>query len=256
MITNHNLEQQCIRGMKRRAEQETTAIPKVYEQESIKFFMQTGGILPVFNSVRLSLYRRRNSSLPVIPHNLTEFDIPDDWKKDNLGGDFLQINVDTDARLLDFVSQCGLERLAEAKHWNADAQSMKPSLFAALPDKYQTTYTSLITNLSELSLNNNIILNPETIMMDFETAAINSFESAYPTASCKSCYFHYCKNLYKQIGKKGCIKLYQEDYIVKHCMGRLFSLPLLPLDIINEIFTDMFPTDRRLQKFCDYICST
>ncbi|CAF4662045.1 unnamed protein product, partial [Didymodactylos carnosus] len=138
-------------------------------------------------------------------------------------------------------------------------QSMKPSLFAALPDKYQTTYTSLITNLNELSLNNNIILNPETIMMDFETAAINSFESAYPTVSCKGCYFHYCKNLYKHIGKKGCIKLYQEDYIVKHCMGRLFFLPLLPLDIINEIFTDtldMFPTDRRLRKFCDYVCST
>ncbi|CAF0782312.1 unnamed protein product [Didymodactylos carnosus] len=58
---------------------------------------------------------------------------------------------------------------------------------------------------------------------------------------------------------KGCIKLYKEDYTVKHCMKRLFSLPLLPLDTINEVFTDtldMFPTDRRLQKFCDYICST
>ncbi|CAF1547575.1 unnamed protein product [Didymodactylos carnosus] len=132
---HQNLEQQCIRGMKRRAEQETTAIPKVYEQESIKFFMQTGGILPVFNSVRSSLYRCRNSSLPVIPHNLTEFDIPDDWKKDNLGGDFLQINVGTDARLLGFVSQCGLERLAEAKHWNADGT------FYTAPRLFSQAYT-------------------------------------------------------------------------------------------------------------------
>ena len=46
-----------------------------------------------------------------------------------------------------------------------------PRIFALLPDKTQATYHRLFTTLKELLHN----AEPDTMMMDFEKVAINSF---------------------------------------------------------------------------------
>ena len=79
--------------------------------------------------------------------------------------------------------------------------SMKPIVFAALPDKYETTYSILLQALIEYAKTNNFILSPTSILIDFELSAFNAFKSFFPNANILFCHFHFAKNIIKNLKK-------------------------------------------------------
>ena len=77
--------------------------------------------------------------------------------------------------------------------------SMKPIVFAALPDKSEDTYLTLLQSLIIYAQKNNIILSPTSVLIDFELSAYNAFKKTFPKANILFCHFHFAKNIMKHV---------------------------------------------------------
>jgi len=44
-----------------------------------------------------------------------------------------------------------------------------------------------------------ILASPETILLDFESAAINAFRSAFPSTTVTGCYFHLTRSVMRNV---------------------------------------------------------
>lgn len=78
---------------------------------------------------------------------------------------------------------------------------MKPIVFAALPDKSELTYSSLLRSLVEYAQLHGLLLSPSSILIDFESSAYNSFKKFFPNAKILFCHFHFAKNIIKHLKK-------------------------------------------------------
>ncbi|PKY59054.1 hypothetical protein RhiirA4_481494 [Rhizophagus irregularis] len=58
---------------------------------------------------------------------------------------------------------------------------------------------------------NDIELKPQSIITDFELAAINVLHSKFPDINNKGCYFHLCQNGWRQIQRCGLAIQYEND---------------------------------------------
>ena len=52
---------------------------------------------------------------------------------------------------------------------------------------------------------------PRTINIDFEQAVIKSVNSKLPTTEVRCCNFHWKKNVFSNVGEKGCLSLFDEN---------------------------------------------
>ena len=86
-------------------------------------------------------------------------------------------------------------------------------------------------------------LHPTNIMVDFEKAAINSFEEHFLTVT-SGCFFHLCQNIYRKIQSEGLTGQYLLDMEFVQNLKMLPSLAFVPeeevVDCFNTIMVD-FP---------------
>lgn len=61
-----------------------------------------------------------------------------------------------------------------------------PLVFCLLPNKRSSTYCKVLNKLKELRPQ----LNPKSIMMDYEKAQINAFQSVFKDITVRGCFFH------------------------------------------------------------------
>ncbi|CAF4570257.1 unnamed protein product, partial [Rotaria magnacalcarata] len=121
-----------------------------------------------------------------------------------------------------FDSSIGIKLLGDNAHWNADGTfrtapklfyqsysihvwdkfSMKPVIYAALPNKNTNTYDTFLNELIVYAQINGISLTPKSILIDIEMAAHQAFSKNFPTAKIKGCQFHFGQNIWRQIKKK------------------------------------------------------
>ncbi|CAF1509351.1 unnamed protein product, partial [Didymodactylos carnosus] len=137
----------------------------------------------------------------------------------------------------------------------------KPSVYCLLPSKHRESYNAMINGLLFLANSNGITLNPKTIMLDFEEAAILAFNQHFPNALTKGCYFHFTKNLWKKLAKqKNGTQIYKNNREVRTCIANVFALPLVPPEQIPSVFADthdLISSDMTaVQIFFDYVCDT
>ena len=107
-----------------------------------------------------------------------------------------------------------------------------PSLFVLLPNKTEITYTKMWEQIHLFCPT----AQPTHMIMDFELAAINSFEVEWPLTTVKGCFFHLTQNFWRKIQEIGL----QADYVHDEDLAlRLRMLPALafasPFDV-PELF--------------------
>ena len=66
-----------------------------------------------------------------------------------------------------------------------------PSLFVLLPNKTEATYRRMWDQIRLLCP----LTQPREMLLDFEKAAINSFEEVWPDTVVKCCFFHFTQNV-------------------------------------------------------------
>ncbi|KAG8176080.1 hypothetical protein JTE90_025538 [Oedothorax gibbosus] len=146
------------------------------------------------------------------------------------GGNFLLYDSGPAAendRILVFGTSENLNFLQNCKHWFADGTFKSaphlftqiytihgivksqnvPAVYALLPSKTEAVYSQLLAALKVLNPN----LNPETILIDFEKAAMNAFKANFENTSIRGCFFHLSQAIWRKIQQLGLQARYASD---------------------------------------------
>jgi hypothetical protein len=154
-----------------------------------------------------------------------------------------------------FGTAKNLLELSYAEHWFLDGTfSIAPSLFeqlyaihaikhnkniplvyVLLTRKTQILYTRVINSLFDL----NDQLNPDTIMMNFEPAAINAITSVFPHALVKGCVFHFSKTIYRRIQGTPADVLYKNNDEARILLKSLMALAFVPESDVIKVFEEL-----------------
>ena len=88
---------------------------------------------------------------------------------------------------------------------------------------------------------------PTTIVIDFELAAKNAFETEFPNADIKGCYFHFNQALWKHIKDLGLTRAYKDNRRVKKLVKKIMALGFLPLPYVRMNFQQLRQSARTLR---------
>ena len=72
-------------------------------------------------------------------------------------------------------------------------------VYALLPNKTQATYVRVLREISNITN----AASPNTVLMDFEKAAMNAFEQEHPSGTLTCCFFHFSSNIWKKVQNLG-----------------------------------------------------
>ena len=205
--------------------------------------------MPNINSVRRTVHRvrRRIHDGVALPTSRDGFDIPESYRTLENGEVLLLFdsgNDDAD-RILVFGTQQTLDVIAEADdlfldgtfkivpelffqlytvHAMTRSGYMIPCIYALLPNKTRATYQRLLSELKRLRPD----MNPTTIMIDFEQAAIGALQAAFPQANLTGCLFYLSQCVYRKVTTEGLATQYAADANISLHMRMLPAIAFVP----------------------------
>ena len=92
-----------------------------------------------------------------------------------------------------------------------------PVAFAFLTDKTQSTYEELFTVLVNQCSNRNIRCDPNTAIMDFESASINAVQVVFGNGiHIQGCFYHLTQPTWRKVQELGLTELYTNDVNFKN----------------------------------------
>jgi len=127
-----------------------------------------------------------------------------------------------------------------------------PAVYALLPNKQEETYRRFFAQLKILQPR----LQPETIMTDFERAAINGFMAEFPQARQRGCFFHLGQCFWRKVQQAGLQHRYENDAEFALQARMLPALAYVPPgDVVQafEILSDGQTLTPELEPLVDYM---
>lgn len=212
--------------------------------------------MPAVRNIRRSIRRVRQAQLDhtPLPRDKQTLVIPDKYQRlpDNEQFLLFDSGVGDDERLLIFATPTGLNTLSASSHWFVDgtfkvvpqiffqiysvhalvADNVIPCVFALLPNKSQRSYDRFWQALK----GSNSRLEPISIMMDYEAAAMNSVGANFQHADVQGCLFHLSQCVYRHVQAAGLQTLYQSDADISLQARMLPALAFLPADDVETGF--------------------
>lgn len=159
----------------------------------------------------------------------------------------------TSERVTIFASARMLSALRSSKHWLADGTfRVSPQLFyqvysihckvngSVIPAAYVLmTHKSAAAYVQALTVLKNECGpegQPETVIVDFEQAAISAFHSVFPDVVVRGCFFHLSQCIYRKVQGIGLQELYSADPDVALKVRMIAALALVPEDDVPLAF--------------------
>ena len=104
-----------------------------------------------------------------------------------------------------------------------------PLVFCIAKDKTELTYNQIFATLKE----HNPSLNPASIMIDFERAALNALTQNFPNAEIQGCFFHFGQAIWRHIQALGLQQRYQNEEEFAVILKQFRALAFVPvIDVI------------------------
>ena len=222
--------------------------------------------LPKLDSLKRSIQRQRVRQLaaPVQPATLEHLCLPEEYQKTAKNEQFLlhDSGPDSQQRILIFGTQRNLEMLELSRVWLADGTfqiapslftqvyvihamrggpdltkdgHLLPSLFVLLPNKTESIYSRMWEQIQILCPQ----ANPAEMLMDFEKAAINSFERRWPTSVVKGCFFHLTQNIWRKVQAGGMQIRYSQDGELAIRIRMIAALAFAAPHEVASLFADV-----------------
>ena len=88
--------------------------------------------------------------------------------------------------------------------------------YILLKNKKKDIYHRAFDNLKQFAVEENYILCPKLVLLDYEKASILAIQEVFPECEVIGCYFHFIQALWKNIQSKGLTFEYRNDFIVKN----------------------------------------
>ena len=216
--------------------------------------------LPKLTSLKRTIQRQRERVLaaPAQPLTLEELILPPEYQQTVKGERFLFYDSGPGPeRILIFGTQRNLEMLESSQYWLADGTfktapelfmqvyvihalrggpdplqngHLLPSLFILLTNKTQVTYTRMWQQIKVLCP----YAHPNQMIMDFEKAAINSFEQVFGDVVQQLPMPH----------ATGLVLYFEKTYIGRALPGSTYQKALFPIEMWNYHFDTPFGLPR------------
>ncbi|CAG0878566.1 unnamed protein product [Darwinula stevensoni] len=127
-----------------------------------------------------------------------------------------------------------------------------PCVFALLKDKTASSYTALLSHISDASLRD---LAPQSIMLDFEAGAISTFRQRFSCATLKGCFYHLAQSIWRWVQEGELQTRYADDMefaLWCKCLPALAFVPEGDIIPAFEALTDAPGFPRELDPILDY----
>ena len=222
------------------------------------------------NRKRQKLQSDSDANLLPLPRDMT-FTFPDQFQ------DLVLSDSGSDSdRLVLLGKRELLDGLARAKLWIADGTfKVVPSLlfqlytihfefvpgvnsaavYCLVQNKTQAVYARILDEIKKMIP----LANPEKILLDFESAAINAFRAAYPNATITGCYFHLTQSILRKINEIGMKSDYESDDNLRIAVRCLPALAMVPPTDVAEAFwllADYMPEHEKMPELLAYFQQT
>ncbi|XP_064109705.1 uncharacterized protein LOC135217666 [Macrobrachium nipponense] len=111
-----------------------------------------------------------------------------------------------------------------------------PLVYALLPNKRQGTYETLFRELNHLT---NGEAAPQSIITDFEMAAICASNVVFPHAENRGCFFHLAQSVHRRIQREGFKQGYENDADFALQCRTIPALAFVPSDDVSDVFEEL-----------------
>lgn len=229
--------------------------------------------LPTFDLVKSGLIKFKNKELPKNPQNLNDLEfINDQFVFLPNNQQFLQINhsINRDERIICFFTHKFLTHLCNSKIIFVDGTFKKtpplfhqlfimhfiyegkvvPAIYCLLSRKSKETYLKLFELIENHSNMFDLVFNPEELSCDFESGLVSCIREKFPQTVVKGCLFHKNQNIFKHIKSNGLGDIYNTNEFFRTTIRKLNSLPLLPINLIEQAYVDI---KDQLNQFRDHL---
>ena len=193
------------------------------------------------------------------------------------GDEFLRYEDDN---MYIFAAESDLRFLANSKHWFGDGTfkitpngfyqqytlhaffdgKTYPCVYALLPGKSRQIYTKMLDVIMQL-MPYDVFANPESIMTDFEIAAMNAFRDRFPDAEISGCYFHLGQSIWRKIQNLSLDARYGTDKAFAIRVRRFMALAFVPPHQVHHymrliLLDEAHINDGALTAFAKYFKDT
>jgi hypothetical protein len=110
-----------------------------------------------------------------------------------------------------------------------------PVLYALLPNKQEETYKRMLQAIKEMWPE----LNPVSVSMDFEQAAIGAFRSTFSEVHLHGCLFHLTRNMRNKLADEGLLRRYNTDSEFAVTARMIVALAFVPIADLDAAFTTL-----------------
>ena len=126
-----------------------------------------------------------------------------------------------------------------------------PVVYALLSSRTEEAYQHLLQEILTLKEG----LNPDSIMVDFELAAIRAFQNTFPTATITGCMFHFGQCVWRKLQAEGFSERYRNEPDFALLVKRLLALAFVPPQDVIDLFEHLIedPAYRDIEAICDYM---
>jgi hypothetical protein len=255
----------AIRDRARDSEEPTSS---VIQNVTSNFPLAAVGQLPSRETLARMVRRKRKASEELIT---------EDMLITSRGEEIITI-TDNDLGIYIITTENNLEMLSDSLHWFADGtfhcapedyqlytihallnQSNKtiPLVYCILNNKDTVTYNRVLELLEEKRA-----FNPDSIMVDFETASINAFRDHFPNADLQGCLFHFGQCIWRKIQELGLQAWYNEPGGENALSIKQFNaLAFVPINLVPDAFNALVDSlddelDQLLADFLLYFQTT
>ena len=233
----------------------------------------TASQLPAIRHIRRWIRRRRAAVriMPPLPTSRATVVIPAQFLSTINGDQFLLYDsgVGNNDRIILFGTRGGLDLMRDNPNWFMDGTFktvpsiffqlytihvvksgyVLPCIFGLLPNKTGQTYQAFFNQLITLEP----LLAPQTIMSDFELAAMNAAVAVWNRVQLTGCLFHLSQCIYRRIQREGLQDLYASDHNISVQVRMLVALAFLPVAQVVAAFEAITPTmAHEIQPIIDY----
>uniref|UniRef100_A0A6P7FDK2 Uncharacterized protein LOC114328960 n=1 Tax=Diabrotica virgifera virgifera TaxID=50390 RepID=A0A6P7FDK2_DIAVI len=235
----------------------------------------------------VSRKRQRTGTIPPVPHSLTDIIIPDDLRRTKTSEpqDFILSDSGTEDknRIIIFSCTSDLNRLIQCQTWVVDGTFTSapnlwyqlwviygvfhsktiPFIYAFLPNKNEDIYERTLVNIFQKIDTIQPGARPNTIIIDFEMAVVNTFRQLVPDVKIRGCFFHFCKAIWLKVQQLGLEQIYTDDEYFQTIIKSFCALSFVPpaevshaFELLGNELVESFGEDERYHGFIDYFIAT
>ncbi|XP_069474256.1 uncharacterized protein [Ambystoma mexicanum] len=186
--------------------------------------------------------------------------IPDVFKLTAKGENFYHATIEMNSeKILIFSTAANFEHLARSKKWQSDAtfkicpqpfyqfytvhgtinDKIIPLIYVLMPKKTEEAYKIVYSKIKETAPESN----PETIIMDYESAQIGGFSTVYRETRVQGCFFHFTQSVWRKIQKLGLGTKYTEDSCYQFNIKKLFALAFVQENYVIDFYEHLIDSD-------------